>query len=882
MESGIERIRQVPTRESRPGHDSRVRTALTLRKLLCALLLIPSWCVLNGGTRIGADATLELPTSALWSSIINFVPGDGETVSINPPIFKWSYHPMPQQANDGTVRSFRFQVAYESSFRSPVVNILTSNNVYNCLAPFTNASAPIHWRVAYLDPVIGATNAWSAVRQFRISGTARTWDRSMLADPAYLAAKGVHPHMLFNADNRESMLAFLHTNNVPTWNYVTNWTYSSITQSWWNTPSATNVYSGEWAKRVASVAFLWQLTRDPVLRDSNPAAALNDMATYYLQFQWDMKDVVSGGADISFIRCLGYGYDWLYEILTPAQRATVLGAIEANCRWILRRYWWYSSAGDPNRIYPGPYTVPRDRAPLIGGSHQNVNYLATMIAALAAYPDSASIHEFLEYGLNYALAQVYPFGTGDGLNQGRLYLYYGAFGRNYALHVAMNLDILFPEAQWRSHPFWNGVAEWWEHMNPIGMAQGHEPWGDTGWGRQSMWQYLDHRDLALFVASPEAYQHHKNEYAIRDRYIPPDDFGTMCFLYHYSTPPLRTNAFSARVFPGEGWAIAASQPPNTPDAFTNGVGFIFQARPRGSEVSHSTFSDGSFQMWAYGAMLTDAGSGNYSKHSMQHYTLLVDGLGMYTQQRFPIEPWYSRLIAWTNSTALTYVAADLTRAYVRSNVAVGGYGLTSDFATRYSGAPLSHVTNVNRHLVFPRKKYFVVYDVLQTTRPATFSWLYHVLEPTAVVKVSDCSFRYTATNYYNGSNVTVYVQHIVRPDLMTLTNMSGTANVRRNPITGEDYTSIEDSHFRAHAIWVSNSRPTNDWHFMTVIYPVRWDDVAPVITRVDDYTARIQHGSENDTVSFNSNNTTASIVVDVARVGAAPPASPTGIRVVSP
>jgi hypothetical protein len=265
---------------------------------------------------------------------------------------------------------------------------------------------------------------------------------------------------------------------------------------------------------------------------------------------------------------------------------------------------------------------------------------------------------------------------------------------------------------------------------------------------------------------------------------------------------------------------------------------------------------------------------------MQHYSLLVNGLG-HCVPRVPTEPYYSRLLAWTNNDELTYVCADLTRVYARSNFHPTGYGLTPDFAARYNGGPLRFLTNVNRHLLFPRKKYWVVFDVMQTVTNATFSWLYHVLEPTATINTNSCSFSYTASNHYRGKPVVVYVSHVVDSSKLNLTNMTGTNLVRANPITGENYRAIEDGNFRSHAIWVSNRTPTTNWHFMSVIYPVRQGETPPVVTRLDDFSVRVQRGADDDLISFNPARRDASTYIDLEAMRL-PSSTPTVSSVIAP
>jgi hypothetical protein len=174
---------------------------------------------------------------------------------------------------------------------------------------------------------------------------------------------------------------------------------------------------------------------------------------------------------------------------------------------------------------------------------------------------------------------------------------------------------------------------------------------------------------------------------------------------------------------------------------------------------------------------------------------------------------------------------------------------------------------MNRHILFPHKKYLVLYDAMTSTQPATFQWLWHYLEPTGTVNTNACSFSYTCTNAYNGSNVSVYVVPFVNPASMTLTNLPGTNNAYFNPFTNERYndgqfTYLSEPPYNG-SIWVYNNTPSTNWHFGWVVYPVKWGGTAPTITRIDDYTVRIQCDGNDDTIAINPSNPGTPFTVDL-------------------
>lgn len=335
--------------------------------------------------------------------------------------------------------------------------------------------------------------------------------------------------------------------------------------------------------------------------------------------------------------------------------------------------------------------------------------------------------------------------------------------------------------------------------------------------------------------------------------------------------------------------MSAAYPPNNWNSFTNGVGFVLTARPAGNRQEHGTWHDGSVQIWAYGAQVTCGGIGNYYKHPILYPGLFVDGIGNCTPvgQTDPTADWYSRLITFTNTADYTYVGADLSQAFNNWNTngyaGAGNGNLEAAYNNSTNRRP--YIVSVQRHVVFPHKKYLVLYDTFTTTTNASFQWKWNVMEKTVVPDIANCAFTYTATNFYNGSNVTVYVKHIVNPALMTMKDYVGTNYAVINPFSGEDLTSqtptIDGPRFN-NSIWVYNNTKTTNWHFMSVIYPVKWGQPAPTITRIDDNTVQVQQGSDNDTITVNpaTSPPTFTLNLNGPNLGGSPLSPPSDLRIV--
>lgn len=851
---------------------------LALIALLSTSAILAPVTSLAASIPIGSEVQLELSDSALWRGFVGTAPATRSVQRLNPPIFRWTYMEHPEMSATPALRTFRLQIAPQLEFTSTFVDVVSSNNFYNLLSPITHDdhttyTNTIYWRVVYMSADTSVNISTSVVRSFTLTPNAITWNRSMLSNVSYVTSACQHPHFLFCATNRSEVLRWCQTSQWKTaWGYISNSAFQTITQSWWNAPLATNVY--EWPQRIAEVALVYQLTTNHTLLAADPAYAAQQYANYWLDNRLDQTEQPSVK-----VQLLALIYDWLYPIMSHEQQAKVREALEYICKYYLYSYWWFCDPPPADRHYKAPRSICLGSAALLGSSHPTRGGPNALMCSVAALGESAFMHEVFDYAINYCIGQHGPYvDDGGSINQGRGYLQSTVEWEKVGPVILAST--VFKEASLERNPKWAAIVEYMMHMNPVLFREVNEPWGDLGGGRQVFWQDYYMRDLALFTQSGEGWRHYRRAWETRDRYVAPPNVFSLLIPYHYP-PPREADSCSGFVDPQGGWAIASSSPPNAYGAFTNGIGFITHARPRGSEVNHSEFTDGEVQMWAYGASITDGGVGNYRKHPMYHNALLVDGIGVCLPQK-PLHDWFSRLIAWTNSPVFTYVGMDITRSFNRSNFTVGGYGLNPAFATFYTSHRVPHVSSVQRHIVFPRKKYWVIYDQLETTRNATFSWKWNVVEPTAEVDAGNCRFYYTASNHYNGRNVGVHVAHVVDPGTMVMTHLSGTNFARYNPITGEDYSLTDGDTVPRwnHTIWVSNREKTTNWHFLTAVYPVKWDsDSVPSIIRINDNAVRVVNGGEDDTISFERSGTNVVVVLDFKEGAGVAPSAPDKLRV---
>jgi hypothetical protein len=169
-----------------------------------------------------------------------------------------------------------------------------------------------------------------------------------------------------------------------------------------------------------------------------------------------------------------------------------------------------------------------------------------------------------------------------------------------------------------------------------------------------------------------------------------------------------------------------------------------------------------------------------------------------------------------------------------------------------------------RHVLFVRGKYFVIYDDIETSKAATFTWLYHVLP--------EQPFQFDAakvTADYAVGKVKVRVAHTTQPDLLVMEDLTS-LDAMTNRFTGEDYRKyVKPGPLPAHNLWVSNRAPKTQFQFLAVIYPYRDSDASPLIESAGDGTVRVTFEGRSDVITFSPDTSrVADFSVDAAAIKA--------------
>ena len=797
-------------------------------------------------------------------------------------------------AADTAIRTFNFQIDNNSDFSSPIYDIHCDHNFYNFLAPLANGTW--YWRVDFNDAGVAA---WEPTRTFIIDDTSVDWDRSIFTNESTLATRADHPHMLFNASNKAAMKAYLDSTAPHGWSDLTFWPSLVIGQAWWpdelppdgwlSTSGAGKI--GTYAYVVSWTAFAHQMLGGSTYIGAREALPL--IANYYLTGDtiagnsdgdgtWADEDDIYHSHCTAILEGLALGYDWMYDDMTAPQRASVIAALEARCRYILNAEYTTGIAPGPATTsafedkYPdGTLKVNQHAQYRTGHSHLYPNFYRAMWAAFAGYGENSYCRQLFDKGVNYMLGVTNPYGPMGIVNaamrgyaQSEVYISGGGVSM---LHTHMMASVMFPEAEFQKNPWWSTNLDNWIYMCPIGFVErGNATWGDSAHGTvyTAIGDKKFGRDLAKWMQPHDAtragkmYRHWQNQFA-----LPPYSGGSTAevvdalpYLYHFQTVPTPASEDAGGYITDLGWAVGHSISPSTTTGFEDGVSFYFCARPSGHGVSHDNNNDGHVEITAYGAAVTDAGAGfnNYSRAGWASNCPGVNGRFPNAAFYGPIQPWYSKFIGWKETDDWIYVAADLTNSYPTKAYTVSGNQILYTQA-EYGDADLEGLVKVQRHVLFGRRKYFVIWDDFENDEAATFSATYVVQPNTLTLDSTNRDWSYETLPNQDAQTVTVYVDFINDNSTISLTQKSGegATGVKQNVITSQfiDTSSAASDYLaKSHVLWISNATPATTFNMLHVIFVTESGEDPPTITRIDDHTAHIEH-PESDidhTIDFSS------------------------------
>ncbi len=787
---------------------------------------------------VAASADL-IPFDSRWEypHHVTFRPADGQVPSVNPPRMSWPYVPHVITSETVPVRSFWLQLSRVGDFAAPDVEVRdTPYNFHNAL-PVLEAGE-WRWRVGYS---VGTDyEVWSAARSFIIAGDTPTWDRTAIDRAAEILAAKPHPRLAPGIGWDEWREVLEADPETAAWlGQVIGNADKAAKRDWWADFPVTDAKDEspyddqQWAGiagEIAAAAFAYRLTGD------EKYAPARDLAVALAGFaKGGMASPEYHGPPrkwpTQITEYLAVCYDWLYEDMDEADRATVRDSVQWRLRATYLEKASWQAGGD----------IHRSGVSMFCQSHPYENFMWSMPGVMLMAGDLDLADELVPLCLNYLTGVTSAHGPDEGWNEG---LAYGGWKGESMLRASMYVQLLVPDLRLDRNPYYARLGDWYAHLMPLGIQRiafgdyAADPKGKRGTQRNDA-RYA-------FMLTGET-RFRDRWHALREELG--SDFSARPWLEMLASGTLPVEETPSEEIPSDvfkeaGWVMASTRKPSEPGTYEDAVGMIFKCRPRGG-YGHSFRSEGDFVWHAFGQVLSAGGGSTaypdpHARHSMSHNVVLVNGVGQEWNPRDPAYPFCGRLLAYQEADGYTYWAGDMTNAY----------------------QTVPGLLRWHRHVVFVGGEWFAIYDDLAMkpgADPARFSRLFHVA-PDAALNLDG------ATATYAMENVRANVS-FGRPDGLDIVDAGGRESFR-NQITGEDMyektsealqskgRGIAEANWMAHSIWATNTEPAMSAGFITVLTAWRDSDAEPRII-MGEASAEV----EGVAVSFGGGD--ADIVVDV-------------------
>lgn len=794
----------------------------------------------EASVKIGSQAKVPTDPRQKHARFVIFRPGDGQTVSLNPPRFSWPYLPdivLPARHVSAEMR-FTLQISASATFddvyyESPE----TDCNFYNFI-PELKGARRWYWRVKYRRE--SGKGHWSGVRSFTLAPDATVWDRSRI--PAAIANLNEHPRILFNRANLNAVRALRHENEYSAglYDHIIHDADNAIKQDWYRDfpHNDTQRYRGNVSGYMNMTIGLLKVAWAHKLTGHNKYTGYKENFLKLASYPPGGKSSPEGIAgntkwNTHLTEYLGLFYDWCYHDLTPRERAVVRKALEWRISHTLNNYAWKRDDGE--RIRYGSIAV-------YVASHPYENSMVSLAGALSIADESPVARKALEIWTHYLIGITNGMGADQGWNEGPGY---GNGKMKWLTDAAWYLHTALPEAQLGKNKALVDLCDFFSRITPLGAR--HCSFGNRGkneldWCRSRI---TTMRRVATLCNGPEAMQNWLATRARLKGMLGRDTYPAVSPwidyfmpLYNTSPAPRQKQDFN-RLFALEGWVTVNSAPPSNLQAQQDAVSMTFHCRPRGG-YSHSFRSENAFDIHAFGNTITVGGGTTsnqswFANHTMSHNTVLVNGKEQLAAQGRTV-PFCGRVIAYQEGSGYVYWAGDATAAY----------------------GPKTDLGRFVRHVLFVDDRYFVIYDDLQMADdadPGVFQWLYHIIDPVPLrwnVKEGELTYSIGEAN--------VTLRHVAHTSDLTMENRRGKKGMI-NPITDEDLTRSDKwargkdwkklpRPLDAHHLWFSHKTPRRNMQYLVVIVPSRSNQKTPIIASISDTAVRVTFGDKETTISF--------------------------------
>ena len=611
-----------------------------------------------------------------------FRPADGSTSPVTPPAFVW-------RTQRGT-SSYTLQCARAATFDK--IAYEATDIEYNCHCP-PKALAPgrWYWRYRFVSRS-GRSSNWSKPRRFTIPT-----DAVKLPMPNRAELLGriprTHPRLFIRPEDLPKLRQHAKTDLKHMFERLVKRCEQLL-----KSPPATEEppkYPKGTVRGSEAWRSIWWPNRVRTGKVLNGAATLGftrllggkeeygQLAKRLLlaAAEWDPKGATgyryNDEAGMPYAYYFARTYTFINDLLTEAEKD--------KCRRVMRvrglemyhhlcpRHLWYPYASHSNRAW---------------------HFLGEVgIAFLGEIPEAA---EWAWFAMN-VFHNVYPAwcDADGGWHEG------AAYWNSYVSRFTWWADVMRTAMGVNAYdkPYFSKVGYYPIYLQPPGTVGG-------GFGDQTGWRKSAHNRRLMTTLAAQARNGHWRWYV--DAHGGPDSEGGYIGFIRgilpdvQPTPP--TNLPSSRCFHGIGQAMLNT---NLLDAKQN-VEIVFKSSPFGTQ-SHGYESNNAFLLYAFGERLLIR-TGRRDIHGSKHHTrwmhhtkstncITIDGRSQIKHTAMN----RGKIAAFCASPKFDYVCGEAGEAY-------------GEQASRFT-----------RHILFVKPELVVIFDCLETPKPATFEWWLHAL-----------------------------------------------------------------------------------------------------------------------------------------------------------
>jgi len=652
---------------------------------------------------------------------IQYRPAEGDVVGENPPRFSW----LPV-LEDGAAYVVRISAdpTYPDgatwTFPGIALNFFTP--------PLALPPGRYHWSYAFWDAATDApATRWSLSRDFTIEdgcpeiplpGRATRYDNADMAHPRLWlgpAALAAFAERVKADPTHCNWQTFFERSVVP-------WTTREIMAEPAPYPDNTRtppiwrqtyIECQELIYAIRHLAIAGRVLDDPALLERAKAWLLSAA-------DWDPAGTTSRAyTDEWAFRvtvALAWGYDWLHDELSQAERDKVRAALLTRTREVADHVIRHAN------IHLFPYD-----------SHAVRSVSAVLVpAAIAMLGEEDEAREWLDYAVEFLFTVYSPWGDADGgWAEGP---HYWMTGMAY-LTEAANLLKNFTGLNLYERPFFQKTGDFPLYTKAPDTRRATFGDDSTMGDLPCLKVGYNLRQYAGVTGNP-AYQWYFDEVVRNDPGTETEfynygwwDLNFDDMVYRHDWPQIEGRAPAAddrlRFFRGIGWAAIQTHM-DDPDRH---VHFVMKASPYGS-ISHSHGDQNAFCLSAFGEDLAIQ-SGHYvafnttmhlkwRRQTRSKNAILINGKGQYADKdKAKTIAATGRILTAEDRGDHVFIRGDATAAYRTLS---------------------PEVRRAEREVYFVRDSYFVIVDSVDAASPVTIDWLLHANAP---YELGQTSFRHT-------------------------------------------------------------------------------------------------------------------------------------------